>query len=279
MRTLLLLAAALAPLAAQQTFCVEKGRPVPCKPAQRQKAAVPRIDPQVSVASATRSPWIVSNGWLYRRNPGVRYEIDAREGGAVRAAAEAVAFAGTVLIHASPSETSALAQLREAVGRMPRVLLPDVADFEFFDDGRAVAGEILNLFTRRNMLVRGVSKPSGSLPVVRMGEGELTQDLAHNPSDFAYAVRQKLGDASRSLRVYGTEMAIVRFLSDGRRARVHIVNYNDQPLEGVRIRVRGSYSRQVTYVSDSAEDLSQDNGFTEFTFPEIATYAVADLHE
>lgn len=277
MRVLCLLVAALTPLAAQEPFCVEKGRPVPCKPAQRQKAAVPRIDPQVSVASATRSPWLVSNGWLYRRNPDRKYEIDAREGGAVRAAAEAIAFSGTVLIHAGQAEAAGLAKLRQAAARLPRVDLPEMADFEFVDDGRAVAGEILNLFARRNMLARGVAKPSGALPVIRIGDGELTGDLARNPSEFAYAVRQKLGDDSRSLRVFGTEMAIVRVLSDGRTARVHAVNYSDQPLEGVRIRVRGSFTQQAAYAGDAVEDLVQDNGFTEFTFPEFDVYAVVDL--
>jgi hypothetical protein len=83
------------------------------------------------------------------------------------------------------------------------------------------------------------------------------------------------------LRVYGSEVVICRLTADAGRARLHLLNYGGREIEGLRIRVRGTYSDGEVHVAGAGrlalEDRVVSDGATEFTIPRIATYAVVDL--
>jgi len=83
------------------------------------------------------------------------------------------------------------------------------------------------------------------------------------------------------LRVYGSEVVICRLTADAGRARLHLLNYGGREIEGLRVRLRGSYSDGEAYVAGAGrlalEDRIASGGATEFTVPRIVTYAVVDL--
>jgi hypothetical protein len=141
---------------------------------------------------------------------------------------------------------------------LPKRNLPDVADFGFIDDGSDVAAEQLNLLARRNLLFKILSVP----------DPKLRYNVASNSDDphlFAAKVREHITDEQRSLRVYGSEVVLCRLTGDGRRARVH---------------VRGTYAHNKWYGPGSEKPLDEvvvAGGFTEFSIPELETYAVIDL--
>ncbi|MDP9323567.1 MAG: hypothetical protein M3P13_08020, partial [Acidobacteriota bacterium] len=85
----------------------------------------------------------------------------------------------------------------------------------------------------------------------------------------------------RTLRVYGSEVVICRLTGDGQRMRLHLLNYGGRDIEGLRIRVRGTYRSGDAYVAGAGRLPLQDqivaDGATEFSLPRIATYAVIDL--
>ena len=68
---------------------------------------------------------------------------------------------------------------------------------------------------------------------------------------------------------------------DGHRARVHLLNYGGRDIEGLRIRVRGTYAGGDVYVAGVGKVALQDrttaDGATEFTVPKMGAYAVVDL--
>ena len=107
------------------------------------------------------------------------------------------------------------------------------------------------------------------------------QAEAADPSAFAQKIRAQLTDEQRSLRIYGSEVVIARLTSDGKRARVHLINYGGRDIEGLRVRVRGGYSSGDAYVAGTGKAALQDqvvaDGAIEFSLPKIGTYAVVDL--
>jgi hypothetical protein len=65
--------------------------------------------------------------------------------------------------------------------------------------------------------------------------------------------------------------------------RVHLLNYAaaSRPLNGIRVRVLGRFSRQSVRVPGSpdlaAVDVAVTREATEFTLPELKSFAVVDL--
>ena len=94
--------------------------------------------------------------------------------------------------------------------------------------------------------------------------------------------RRKLTDEKRSLRVYGSENVIARLESDGRTARLHILNYGQRPVEGIRFRVSGKYKNASLNAfgvpGAEVQEMMVDGDATEFTVLELRQYAVVDLH-
>lgn len=237
----------------------------------RVKLVAPGIDRKVNVASATRAPWIDANGWRFRRNPTGQFVYDLPPGRTALAAAETFAYSANAVITPSSTEP-AFNEMLKILGRIPATTLPDLADFAFIDDGSEDAGEILNLLTRRNLLYKVVRAPD---PALRLN----FPSNSDSPQLFAAKVREKLGDDNRSLRVYGSETVICRVQGDGSRARVHLLNYEQRSLEGIRLRIRGTFSKAKLYTTQSGEDLelAASGGFTEFSLPKSGFYAVVDL--
>jgi hypothetical protein len=165
---------------------------------------------------------------------------------------------------------------------LPAADMPDVADFAVVDDGSPIVGEVLNLLTRRNLLFDIVKSPSSKLALnVQVGSKEYPTESAADPSAFAQKVRHDLTDDKRSLRMFGSEVVIARLTSDGKRARLHLLNYTGRELEGLRISLLGSYKEGQTYIAGTGTakllEFMKNNGRTEFSLPRIGAYTVIDL--
>ena len=165
---------------------------------------------------------------------------------------------------------------------LPASDLPPVADLAIVDDGSAITGEVMNLLARRNLLFEVAQAPVPRFRVnIVMGSAAYPREEAADPSAFAQKIRGQLTDEQRTLRVYGSEVVICRLTGDGQRMRLHLLNYGGRDIEGLRIRVRGTYRSGDAYVAGAGRlplaDQTVADGATEFSLPRIATYAVIDL--
>ena len=250
--------------------------------ASREALPSPGIAPRAGLASPTRSPWIVANGWRFTRRPGTKYVYDVPAGKAALAAAEAFAYGADVVLKIDPADVGTLGAMLTFLEALPAVDLPTVSDVAMVDDGSAITGEVMNLLARRNLLFQVVQAPSPRFPVtIRIGTPEYPREEAADPNGFALKIRRQITDEQRTLRVYGSEVVIGRLTGDARRARLHLINYGGREIEGLRIRLRGSYGDGEALVSGAGRLPLQDRvvagGATEFSVPRIVTYAVIDL--
>ncbi len=248
------------------------------------KLPAPAVLYRANVASATSPPWLVSNGWRFLRNTRVRFLYEAQGAQAALAAAEAFCFGGSALVHTDRAGLKAFAEMIEFLHGLGESDMPPVADIGFIDDGSAIAGEVMNLMVRNNLLFQIVSGSGPQLKLtVRLGSKEFPRQDAKNPSMAAHEVRAGLTDERRSIRVYGSEVVVARLtaLPDG--LRVHLLNYAgaERKLDGLRVRVLGLYPKHRLAAAGSPQaellDYSVDADATEFTLPELKTYAVVDL--
>lgn len=253
-----------------------------CDAEGREKLPVPRIDPKVRVASATRAPWIVANGWRMLRNPNGRfwYELPPRK--AALAMAEAFAYGADAGFQIAPEDYAEAARMLQFLRTPARLDLAPMADFAFVDDGTPLAGEAMNLLCRRNLLFAVVPRPDPRFNLnVVIGSDDFPRTLAANPAELAAAVRRKLTDEARSVRLYGSEMALVRATGGEKAARLFVLYYGNYPLRGLRLRVRGQFPSAAVHVfgrpEAQAEELISEGGFTELTIPETGPLAVVDL--
>jgi hypothetical protein len=62
---------------------------------------------------------------------------------------------------------------------------------------------------------------------------------------------------------------------------LHVLNYANRPVVGLRVRLLGRYSKQTGAVFGASDmrlqDVTVDDKSTEFTLPELSRYAVIDL--
>jgi hypothetical protein len=76
-------------------------------------------------------------------------------------------------------------------------------------------------------------------------------------------------------------VVIARLTGDAGRARVHLLNYSNRELVGLRIRVRGEYTKAEAFIPGQGRvplaDLSVTDGATELSMPTMQVYAVVDL--
>jgi hypothetical protein len=244
----------------------------------------PGVQYRVNQASATRSPWIDTNGWRYLRNPLGRYYYDAAGMSAPIAAAEAFMYGVGASVKTDAGGLEPLARMLDFLSRFKPAEMPLVADIAFMDDGSDEAGEVMNLMTRKNLLFRVVPKPDSRAKLtVRFGSGKYPKDESADPTEVAQKIRYELTDDRRSLRIFGSEVVLGRLAGDRRRMRVHLLNYAaaSRPLNGIRVRVLGRFSRQSVRVPGSpdlaAVDVAVTREATEFTLPELKSFAVVDL--
>ena len=233
----------------------------------------PRVQYRNNEASATRSPWIDANGWRILRSPGKTFVYRVKGEAAALAAAEAFTYGSGALISADAPGTDAFGRMLEFLKTIPSAELPPVADFGVVDDGSDASGELLNLLTRMNLLYKIEKNPDRAFRVTKEDE--------HNPSVAAHKIRSQIGDDNRSLRIYGSEVVVGRLLAGPRQARVFLLNYAARPALGLRVRIKGEYSKGELRASGLPDahlaDLTQDGPATEFTIPELRTFAVIDL--
>lgn len=250
---------------------------------RREKLLVPRTAGRADVASATRRPWIDSNGWRFVRNPAGKFYYNLTEKGAGRAAlaaAEAFAYQADAILKIDPADLTAAGKMLAFLRALPPGSLPPVADIGLIDDGSPATGEVMNLLTRRNLLFKRVPAPAPQFRVnIKLGSKDYPLTEASDPSAFAQKVRQQLGDENRSLRIYGTEVVVSRFISDGARAQIHLLNYSGRNVESLRVRLRGKYGKgelKAFGVEAGVEDFLVADGATEFTLSKIGVYAMIE---
>lgn len=248
------------------------------------KLAAPGVDFRMNRASATRSPWITANGWEILRSPDALFHYEVEGAASALAAAEAFAYGGRAVI---ATDAAGLEPLGRMLGFLRGLDQPDLAafaDIGVIDDGSYETGELLTMLARGNLLYRTVDAPDPKLKLnVQLGTPEYSVEQAAEPHVLAAKVRSNLTDEKRSLRIYGTTVVVGRVEGDGERLRLHLLNYAgaERPVNGVRVRLLGRYSKQEVAVADiqdaSLLDVRVLEDATEFTLPEMKTYAVVDL--
>src|SRR5260370_3104210 len=246
-----------------------------------EKLTRPGVEFRNDVASATRAPWVISNGWRLLRAGAKPVYYDAGKGRAELCAAEAFAYGATALVRAASADLDRLGAMLGFLKRIDAASLPVQANIGFLDDGSPEAGEGMNLFIRRNLLFRIVAAPDTRLDLnVRLGSPEYPRAAASNPSEFASIVRRKLSDEKRLLRIYGSDVVIGRLTGDGSHARLHLLNYGGRLVEGLRGRLVGEYKgAKVSQPGGDGEaaGLVAGGGATGFTITAAGTYAVSEL--
>lgn len=252
--------------------------------AQTVKLQAPKVNYLIDQATATRAPWIVSNGYRILRRPRARFYYEAPGAQAAVAAAEAYAWNADALIKTDAAGLKPLAQMLEFLGSLDTATMAPVVDFGFIDDGSATAGEVMNLLVRRNLLFRVLKAPDPNLRLnIKLGDRKHPLEQAKNPGMMAQIIRTEVTDKVRSLRIYGTEVVVGRVLSASRRLRVELINYDgaERTVDGLRVRVQGQYASYKAAVAGNPDGTLLDYavlpGATEFTLAELGTYAVIDL--
>jgi hypothetical protein len=251
----------------------------------------PALRFRIDNARATRAPWVDSNAWRFIRGVSKARYAKLPAGSAPLAAAEAFAFDVDAILDPDPKDIGPLGAMLEFLKAEQQPPLPPLANIEVVDDGGPAMGEVLNLLTRRNLLYRVVQAPQGRLDLtVKLGTREFPAADAANPYDFAAKVREKLGDDKRLLRLYGTSTTIARLTSDGRRARLYLLEYGAArdrmmgggPDQAIRVRILGRYrpTKLAAYGAEAGAKLTgveHPGNTTEFWVPAFTTLAIVDL--
>ena len=246
------------------------------------KATTPGVEYRMDVASATRVPWLDANGWRFLRDTSRPYYYDVPASQAGLAAAEAYSYGADAVVHCAAGDLGDFGRMLEFLRSVDAPAMPVVANIGIVDDGSETTGEVLNLLVRRNLLVRAVKAEDPKLDLnVRIGSAEYPKAAAEDPYGFSQTVRQQLGDQKRLLRIYGSEVVIAHLTGDGAKMRVHLLNYGRGKVQGLRVRVLGTYAHGTIHASGvqnpTLSDYGQVEGGTEFSIPEFRTYAVVDL--
>ena len=187
--------------------------------ASREALPTPGITARAGLASPTRSPWIVANGWRFTQTS--RREIRLRRAGRksrARGGGSLRLRRGRGPEDRSRGRCERLGAMLTFLEALPAVDLPPVADLAVVDDGSAITGEVMNLLARRNLLFQVVQAPSPRFPInIAIGSPEYPREEAADPSAFALKIRRQLTDEQRALRVYGSEVVICRLTGDAGR--------------------------------------------------------------
>jgi hypothetical protein len=248
------------------------------------KVIPPTVNYRMNEASATNAPWIVANGWRFIRRPDGRFYYDVTGRQAALAAAEAFCYGANAMIHTDAAGLKPLAGMLAFLRTITGEPLPPVADIGYIDDGSGASGEVMNLLVRDNLLFQLVAAPDRRLKLnVKLGTKEYPLEHAKNPGTVAHEVRANLTDEKRSVRIYGSQVVVARLTASGDRVRLHLLNYAgaNRKVDAIRVRVLGQYAQHHLWLADGAGvellDYSVEPGATEFTLPELKTYAVVDL--
>jgi hypothetical protein len=247
-----------------------------------QHVPAPNIQMRMSQASATTVPWIDSNASRFMRGVRKAYYDKLPPGTAALAAAEAHAWGVDAILQPAPEDKQPLDSMMGFLQKVGNVDLPVRANIGIIDDGSPELPEVLNLLSRRTLLYKVVKAPDPKLDLnVKIGSEQFPKDAVRNPNDFAARVREKLTDDKRLVRLFGTYTVLANLTGDAKRSRLHLVNYSKRPVKDVRVRVLGNYAQvrlaEANDPMETAVDVAQSEGGTEFTVPLLTTYAVVDL--
>jgi hypothetical protein len=248
------------------------------------KLKTPAVNYRYEQASASRVPWLDTNGWRFLRLPQGRFYYDVAGERSGLAAAEAFAWNAGAFVKTDAMGLKPLARMLAFLGSVPGgAEWQPAADFGFIDDGTAITGEVMNLMVRGNLLFRVVRRGDPTLKLtVQLGSKKYPMEQARNPSAMAQMIRADLTDENRSLRLYGTAVVVGRLESAPGRMRIHLINYDAaRHVNGVRVRVAGEFARGRAWSAGAPDlpllDYATQAGATEFTLSELRTYAVIDL--
>src|SRR6266705_6822567 len=79
--------------------------------AAREALPTPGVTARAGLASPTRSPWIVANGWRFTRRPAAKYVYDVPAGKAALAAAEVFAYGADAVLKIDPADAASFAAM------------------------------------------------------------------------------------------------------------------------------------------------------------------------
>jgi hypothetical protein len=239
------------------------------------KLQTPGVNYRFDQASASRAPWLDGNGSRFLRQPQGRFYYEVPGAKAALAAAEAFAWRVHAIVKTDADGLKPLAEMIAYCRGIESFDGQPVADFALVDDGGGIAGEVLNLLVRNNLLVQPVRAADAKFKLnVELGTSKYPIEQAKNPTTMAHMIRADLTDDRRSLRIYGTAVVVGRMERAPGKLRVHLINYDaTRKVNGMRVRVVGEYSKH----SGNLLDYSASGGATEFTLPELKTYSVTDL--
>ena len=255
----------------------------PADLASRKALPAPGIAHRADLVSATRSPWLVANGWQFLRAPDGQFKYDLTSGAGALAAAEAFAYGGDAILSIDASGIPELGAMLAFLRQVPApAAQAPLGDLGVVDDGSEEMGEVLNLLSRRNLLFEIVRAGDRRFPVtVALGSKRYPRERAADPSALALEVRRELTDQARTIRVYGSEAVICRVTRHASGLRVQLLNYGGREIQGLRVRLRGVYGRAEALVSGvgrvALEDVVTGDGATELSLPRLTTYASVDL--
>lgn len=253
-------------------------------PGHLTKVPAPGVEFHARVASATRAPWVNSNGWRFLRDREGHYFYEAPGSAAALAVAEAFAFGVHATIHTDDAGLEPFGRMLAFLRQAGERDLPPLVNIGFIDDGSAESGEFMNLLIRRNLLFKVVKQADPKLDLnVGLGDPQYPKSEASNPSLLAEKVRSNLTDQKRLLRIYGSEVVVARLVGNDNSATLFLINYGAgrSPVHGLRVRILGKYRKPQALQYDSGDNHLQDIGFDseaiEFTLPELKTFAIIDL--
>jgi hypothetical protein len=248
------------------------------------KLPVPGISFHEDEASATRAPWVNSNGWRFIRKPEGSFYYDAPGAAASLAAAEAFMYGAHALIHTDEAGLPLLGRMLQFLTKVGSADMQPLVNIGFIDDGSAASGEFMNLLVRRNVLFKVVQPGDSQVDVkVALGSAQYPRSEAGNPVLLAEKVRANLTDEKRLVRLYGSDVVIGRLVGNGKRARLYLLNYgaSKRAVDGIRVRILGDYSHPQLSANGDPQaklmDVSAKKTALEFTVPELKEFAVVDL--
>ncbi len=249
------------------------------------KLAAPGITFRMSESSASRVPWVTSNGWQFIRRPNDRFYYDVNGNGSALAAAEAFSYGANSMIQTDANGLQPLAEMLKFLATINAPRGPSLADIGFIDDGSPSAGEVMNLLVRDNLLFKIVRTPDPDLKLtVQLGSKEYPVEEAKNADALEHKIRANLTDARRRVRIYGTSIVVARITEEPDGLRLHLLNYGSPKgtrVEAFRVRLLGHYPKAQLHsfggASDHVTEYLLEPGATEFTVPELKTYAAIDL--
>ena len=246
----------------------------------------PSVNFQMENASATREPWVESNGWRFLRQPNGKFHYKAMGKSAAMAAAEAFSYDAAAVVETDETGLKPLADMIRFLESLPPADMTALCNFDYIDDGTPASAEFMNLLIRSNLLFKVVKVPaSGTEMSVALGSREYPQAEASNPKLLAEKVRAAVTDEKRLLRIYGSYVVIGRLTGTNDRRRVFLLNYGGAKsnVDGVRIRVLGKYQQyKVSEFQESGvkvSDYKAAQRATEVTLANMSDLTVVDLRQ